>query len=209
MSKFAVFVTGTYANRFDLNDAQAIAGGTGTALGHPLFDNSTQSVGPGTNVLQAAIDARFAAGGGTVVMSAGTYTQNVHLILKNNVRLKGAGEGSTTLNITGGVTMGTGAKATGVPTLVGLTFPTTMNAGNSSFAITNSLAADAIIIPVATDSLGQLYIIGSQAIPDDFVHRADSLAFIPLPARRSIPKADCISAIQLAIVKSCGASIPF
>jgi hypothetical protein len=42
--------------------------------------------------------------------------------MKNGVRLKGAGQGSTTLNLTSGATIGTGGEAV-VPTLTSLTFP--------------------------------------------------------------------------------------
>lgn len=157
VSKFAVFVTGVFTNRFDINDAQALAGASGVPLGHPLFDNSTASVGPGTNVLQAAIDARNAAGGGTVVLSAGTYTQNVNLTLKNNVRLKGAGISSTIINLTAGACIGTGDNATGVPTLTSYAFPGPLTIGQNSLTITNTLTDDAILIVVAVTPLFRLF----------------------------------------------------
>ena len=50
VAQFAVFVTGTYANRLDLADCQAIADQSGAALGHPLFDNSTQAVALGASL---------------------------------------------------------------------------------------------------------------------------------------------------------------
>ena len=78
VAQFAVFVTGTYANRLELADAQALAQGSGAALGHPLFDRSTQNVAVGGNI-QAAIDARATAGGGTVVLAAGMHTRSTNL----------------------------------------------------------------------------------------------------------------------------------
>ena len=48
------------------------------------------------------------AGGGTVTLAAGTYSFAGHIVLKNKVRLKGAGIGSTTISLTGAATIGTG-----------------------------------------------------------------------------------------------------
>ena len=110
VAQFAVFVTGTYANRLDLADCQALADQSGPALGHPLFDNSTQAVAAGASLdtLQAAIDARSDAGGGTVTLAAGSYSFTGHIVLKDRVRLKGAGIGSTKISLTGAATIGTG-----------------------------------------------------------------------------------------------------
>jgi hypothetical protein len=45
--------------------------------------------------IQAALDAAYQAGGGTVTLPAGVHHIQVPLILRSNVRLKGAGMGST------------------------------------------------------------------------------------------------------------------
>ena len=127
VSQFAVFVTGIYSKRLKLADAQALAEGSGAALGHPLFDRSTQNVSVGSNI-QTAINARAAAGGGTVVLAAGTHSRSTDLVMKTGVRLKGAGIGSTTLNLTNGASIGTGGAAT-VPTLTNLTFPGALTRG--------------------------------------------------------------------------------
>ena len=57
VAQFAVFVTGKYAKRLKLADAQALAQESGDPLGHPLFDKSTENVAVGGDI-QAAIDAR-------------------------------------------------------------------------------------------------------------------------------------------------------
>ena len=137
VSQFAVFVTGKYAKRLKLEDAQALAQESGKPLGHPLFDKSTQDVAVGDNI-QKAINARAAAGGGTVELAAGTHTISDDLVMKTGVRLKGAGVGSTTLNLTNGASIGTGGIAA-VPTLTDLAFPGALTAGQSSFSISNSL----------------------------------------------------------------------
>lgn len=157
VSKFAVFVTGTFANRLGLTDAQAISGGSGTALGHPLFDNSTQNVSTAQNI-QTAIDARAAAGGGTVVLAAGTHTRATNLLMASNVRLKGAGIGVTILNMTSGASIGTGDHITGVPSLTSFTFPGNLTAGQTSFNLTNSLGNDGILLLVSTGLLMREYI---------------------------------------------------
>ena len=160
VSQFAVFVTGNYAKRLKLADAQALAQGSGDPLGHPLFDKSTQNVAVGGDI-QAAIDARAAADGGTVELAAGTHTRSTDLVMKTGVRLKGAGVDKTTLNLTNGALIGTGGSAA-VPTLTDLTFPGALTAGQSSLSINNSLTDDAILIVVAKDKLGELWRIAGR-----------------------------------------------
>lgn len=51
-------------------------------------------------VIQAALDAAYQAGGGTVTLPAGVHHIGRALILRSNVRLKGAGMGSTIIRAT-------------------------------------------------------------------------------------------------------------
>jgi polygalacturonase len=51
----------------------------------------TDGAADDTNAIQAAIDAASSSGGGTVRLGAGTFLIDGHLVMKNNVRLTGAG----------------------------------------------------------------------------------------------------------------------
>ena len=175
VSQFAVFVTDNYAKRLKLTDAQALAQESGDPLGHPLFDKSTEDVAVGGDI-QDAINAREAAGGGTVKLAAGTHTISTDLIMKTGVRLKGVGVDRTTLNLTDGASIGTGGAAT-VPTLTDLTFPGALSAGQSSLSINNSLTEDAILIVVAKNKLGELWRIPGSRLDSKQLHRGE---FIPV-----------------------------
>lgn len=65
---------------------------------YPVSKYGTIIVGDNSATINAAIDAAFAAGGGTVILSPGT-TQASAIILKDRVRLVPSGRGSTLLNI--------------------------------------------------------------------------------------------------------------
>jgi hypothetical protein len=177
VSQFAVFVSGSYARRLKLADAQALAQESGDPIGHPLFDQSTQDVAVGDDI-QAAINARESAGGGTVKLAAGTHTRSEDLVMKTGVRLKGAGVDTTTLNLTNGHVLRGGS--TGVPTLRDLTFPGALAKGQSSLSIDNPLTSDAILIVAAKDKVGLLFHqtgVSLEDLQDPQLHRGE---FIPV-----------------------------
>jgi hypothetical protein len=65
----------------------------------------TVSVAPGGDI-QAAINSVSAAGGGTVNITSGTATISTALTVPSNVTINGAGNPTTTLNLSSGVTTG-------------------------------------------------------------------------------------------------------
>ena len=59
-----------------------------------LVANSSASGASNATAIQAAIDAAFLAGGGTVIIPVGTYFVSTSLLMKSNVWLRGQGAGS-------------------------------------------------------------------------------------------------------------------
>lgn len=88
--------------------------------------------------IQAAIDAAFAAGGGTVYIPAGTYNITAQIVLKAGVALVGAGSSNTIIDQ--GTTSLT-AIATPTVTPTSLTQTTDLLQGQTSNTITNTCAA--------------------------------------------------------------------
>ena len=88
--------------------------------------------------IQAAIDAAFAAGGGTVYIPAGTYNITAQIVLKAGVALIGAGSSNTIIDQ--GTTSLT-AIATPTVTPTSLTQTTNLLQGQTSNTITNTCAA--------------------------------------------------------------------
>lgn len=57
-------------------------------------------IGTDANAIQAAADAAYAAGGGTVVLSQGTYSVTSVVTLRARVKLRGQGLGATDISLT-------------------------------------------------------------------------------------------------------------
>ncbi|MGC3991352.1 MAG: hypothetical protein QM796_17050 [Chthoniobacteraceae bacterium] len=72
-----------------------------TVRGHAL----TVSVAPGGDI-QSAINSVSAAGGGTVNVTSGTATISTALVMASNVTLNGAGNPTTTLNLSSSIANG-------------------------------------------------------------------------------------------------------
>jgi hypothetical protein len=77
-----------------LNYADEVSSGTFTVSGTSFSD------------IQAQINAAAALGGGTVLLLTGLYTGNVRIELRDNVTIRGAGQGATILRALSGVAGG-------------------------------------------------------------------------------------------------------
>jgi hypothetical protein len=66
----------------------------------PYNADPTGSVSAST-AIQAALDAAYTAGGGTVFVPAGTYKLTAALVVRDKVTLQGAGRGATTFILSG------------------------------------------------------------------------------------------------------------
>ena len=79
----------------------------GSAVNVIVADATNQTITPSVNVpqggnIQTAIDQVSASGGGSVILSKGTYSISSPLRIKSNVKLFGAGRGATIISNGGG-----------------------------------------------------------------------------------------------------------
>jgi hypothetical protein len=77
-----------------LDYAEEVAGGTFVVLGSTFGD------------IQTKVDAAAAAGGGTVLIPEGVYTGSARVELRDNVVLRGSGQGATILRALSGISAG-------------------------------------------------------------------------------------------------------
>lgn len=132
---------------------------------NPLYNvRSMGALGNGTSddtaIIQTAIDACTAAGGGTVYFPAGTYLLKTWLLLKSNVRLLGEGASSVLYNDKTNATVDKRACV-----LVGNHHPANM-ATQTSYILNTITSGDATITATtagdtANFAVGELAIVGS------------------------------------------------
>lgn len=109
-----------------------VTGSTATKVITPTGLSQTSTT-DNTTAIQNAINTAGKDGGGAVTLPAGTYMINGHLVMKNNVKLTGAGTGQ------GGTTLVAGPKflkATGT----GGGYPIVSTAGADNVTIANLIA---------------------------------------------------------------------
>jgi hypothetical protein len=91
VAAITAFSSGGVENAASFSNVSCAASGATSGRLFPLSGANSAGTADNTNVIQSAINAAAAAGGGTVPIPAGTYLIDGHVVMKSNVKLLGAG----------------------------------------------------------------------------------------------------------------------
>lgn len=176
VTKFAVFYAGITRTNFgqktlglDLADVQDLAGSSGEPWPEPRFSKISLSPAPGTDVIQAAINA--CTPNGTVNLS-GAYRQASDLVLKKGVRITG----NATIVFEGSAKL-TCAMPTAMPVLSG---GGDLLSGAQSYKIDNTATKDGVFLVIDKTPMQSLFKV--DGIHNEYVKKSD---MIPISSRDS------------------------
>lgn len=171
------------------------------ATAHP--EDPTSNPYDDTAHIQAAVDACYAAGGGTVYIPAGTYSmRNGHIFggsestgcveLRSGVTIQGAGSGSTVIKDTkanSSAFVAHDAERIGVSDLAGYTTVTTGSSGLIKFYKCSNAVVDSLI---AHDWDGAIDLIGCSdcLVSNMLAYDIDTLGFCAMESPLELTQSD-------------------